>query len=224
MILSPSVLSADFVVLQDQLDACVRSGVTHIHFDVMDGDFVPAISFGDSILKSISSHYPELFMDVHMMVTEPDRFFETFKKSGACGLTVHYEACKHIDRSIKAIKALGLKAGVALNPGTPVSMLENLLRDVDLVLIMSVNPGFGGQSFIPYALDKIRLLDRIRAERGLKFDIQVDGGVSTANAAELKAAGVDDIVAGSAVFKGNIEENIHALYTATDGGKSYVGY
>ena len=218
MILSPSVLSADFVDLKDQLDICAANGITHIHYDVMDGDFVPAISFGDTILKCIRKHYPDFFLDVHMMVTEPVRFLEAYKTAGADGFTVHYEACKHIDRSIQAIKAAGLKAGVALNPGTPVCMLQDILPEVDMVLIMSVNPGFGGQSFIPYALDKIKELDRIRRERGLHYTIQVDGGASAANAAGLVAAGVDDMVAGSAVFKGDIEKNIQAIYTAVNGG------
>ena len=220
MILSPSVLSADFVELAEQLDICAAAGVNQIHFDVMDGDFVPAISFGDPILRCIRRHYPGFFMDVHMMVTEPDRFLDTFREAGADRITVHYEACRHIDRSINAVKAAGLRAGVALNPGTPVSMLEDILPEVDLVLIMSVNPGFGGQKFIPYALDKVRALSGMRAERGLSFDIQVDGGVNAANAADLIRAGADDLVAGSAVFKGDIEQNIHALYTAMDGGKA----
>ena len=218
MRLSPSVLSADWMRLKEQLDACAAAGVTTIHFDVMDGAFVPAISFGDPILKSIKAGYPSLFMDVHMMVEEPSRFFDMFREAGADGITVHYEACRHVDRSLQALHQMGLKAGIALNPGSPVSLLEDLLPEADMVLLMSVNPGFGGQKFIPYVMDKIRALDRIRKERGLDFEIQVDGGVNRENAGELVRAGVCDLVAGSAVFKGDIRENCEMLYQSMNGG------
>ncbi len=207
MILSPSVLSADFVILGQQLDELKDGGVSHIHFDMMDGDFVPAISFGPPVLASIAKHY-DLYMDVHMMVTEPGRYIDAVKAAGADGITVHAEACRHIDRTLEAIRAAGCDVGVSLNPGTPVVMLNEILSKVDLVLLMSVNPGFGGQSYIPYVTDKIRQLSRLREQRGLAFSIQVDGGVTADNAAELTEAGADNLVAGSAVFKGGIAENL----------------
>lgn len=210
MILAPSVLSADFTKLGEELKATEANGAKYIHYDVMDGDFVPSISFGMPVLKSISGYTDQVF-DVHMMVTEPGRFVEDFAKAGADIITVHVEACKHLDRTIQQIKDLGLKAGVVLNPATPLSSIEYVLEKVDMVLLMGVNPGFGGQKFIPYVLDKVRALKKMIDDRGLNVDIELDGGVNINNVAEIIEAGVNVIVAGSAVFGGNTGENVKAF-------------
>lgn len=210
MILAPSVLSADFTKLGEELKATESNGAKYIHFDVMDGDFVPSISFGMPVLKSISGCTDQVF-DVHMMVTEPGRFVEDFAKAGADIITVHVEACKHLDRTIQQIKDLGLKAGVVLNPATPLSSIEYVLEKVDMVLLMGVNPGFGGQKFIPYVLDKVRALKKMIDERGLQVDIELDGGVNINNVEEIIQAGVNVIVAGSAVFNGNTAESVKAF-------------
>lgn len=210
MILAPSVLSADFTKLGEELKATEENGAKYIHYDVMDGDFVPSISFGMPVLKSISGHTDQVF-DVHMMVTEPGRFVEDFAKAGADIITVHAEACKHLDRTIQQIKDLGLKAGVVLNPATPLSSIEYVLEKVDMVLLMGVNPGFGGQKFIPYVLDKVRELKKMIDERGLNVDIELDGGVNISNVEEIIQAGVNVIVAGSAVFNGNTGESVRAF-------------
>lgn len=210
MILAPSVLSADFTKLGEELKATESNGAKYIHFDVMDGDFVPSISFGMPVLKSISGYTDQVF-DVHMMVTEPGRFVEDFAKAGADIITVHVEACKHLDRTIQQIKDLGLKAGVVLNPATPLSSIEYVLEKVDMVLLMGVNPGFGGQKFIPYVLDKVRALKKMIDERGLQVDIELDGGVNINNVEEIIQAGVNVIVAGSAVFNGNTAESVKAF-------------
>lgn len=214
MRLSPSLLSADFSMVGKQLDELLDNGVEELHFDVMDGDFVPALSFGNPVLKTIDEHFPTLFMDAHLMVTEPWRFIDDFKKAGADNITVHVEACKHIDRTIEAIKAEGLEAGVALNPGTPLSSISEIVHKVDRVLLMSVNPGFGGQKYIPYCTDKVARLKKMRENLGLNFAIQIDGGISPANVKEVVDAGVDNVVAGSAIFKGNITENCKAFKEA----------
>jgi len=212
--LSPSVLSADFVILGQQLDIMVSQGILDVHYDMMDGDFVPQVSFGPAILKTIRRHYPQLRLDVHMMVTEPGRYVEEMKNAGADLITVHYEACRHIDRVINQIKSLGISAGVSINPGTPVSVLEDILPELDMVLIMGVNPGFGGQKLIPYTFDKIRKLKRMREEKDLSFSIQEDGGATVANARSLADSGVDNLVAGSAVFNGDIKKNIEDFKVA----------
>ncbi len=210
MILAPSVLSADFTKLGEELKATEENGAKYIHYDVMDGDFVPSISFGMPVLKSISGFTDQVF-DVHMMVTEPGRFVEDFAEAGADIITVHAEACKHLDRTIQQIRDLGLKAGVVLNPATPLSSIEYVLEKVDMVLLMGVNPGFGGQKFIPYVLDKVRALKKMIDDRGLSVDIELDGGVNINNVAEIIEAGVNVIVAGSAVFGGNTGENVKAF-------------
>lgn len=210
MILAPSVLSADFTKLGEELKATEANGAKYIHYDVMDGDFVPSISFGMPVLKSISGFTDQVF-DVHMMVTEPGRFVEDFAEAGADIITVHAEACKHLDRTIQQIRDLGLKAGVVLNPATPLSSIEYVLEKVDMVLLMGVNPGFGGQKFIPYVLDKVRALKKMIDDRGLSVDIELDGGVNINNVAEIIEAGVNVIVAGSAVFGGNTGENVKAF-------------
>ena len=196
---APSVLAADFAELGIQLRAVSEAGAEWIHLDVMDGAFVPSISFGMPVIKSIRRVTDRVF-DVHMMVEEPGRYVEDVKKAGADVITVHAEACKYLDRVISQIKEAGCRAGVALNPATPVSVLEHILDQVDMVLIMTVNPGFGGQKFIPYTIEKVKAVRRLCDERGLTTDIQVDGGISAANVREVLEAGANIFVAGSAVF------------------------
>ena len=196
---APSVLAADFAELGSQLRAVSEAGAEWIHLDVMDGAFVPSISFGMPVIKSIRRVTDRVF-DVHMMVEEPGRYVEDVKKAGADVITVHAEACKHLDRVISQIKEACCRAGVALNPATPVSVLEHILDQVDMVLIMTVNPGFGGQKFIPYTIEKVKAVRRLCDERGLTTDIQVDGGISAANVREVLEAGANIFVAGSAVF------------------------
>ena len=194
--LSPSILSADFANLGEQVRMLDEAGAQYVHIDVMDGMFVPSISFGMPVIKSIRECSDRIF-DVHLMIEEPGRYIDDLAEVGADLITVHAEACKHLDRTIEAIKEKGLLAGVALNPATPLSAIEWILPKVDMVLIMSVNPGFGGQKLIPYTV-----------ERGLKTDIEVDGGVNLENVTEVMDAGANIIVAGSAVFKGDISENV----------------
>lgn len=206
-ILAPSVLGADFKRLGEQVQEVDKAGAPYIHLDIMDGTFVPSISFGMPVIESLRSCTGRVF-DVHMMVEEPGRYVDAMKKAGADLICVHQEACIHLDRTINQIKEAGMMAGVALNPATPVSALSCILEQVDMVLIMSVNPGFGGQKFIPYTLDKIRELRNLCNEKGLSTRIQVDGGISPSNVRDVIEAGADVIVAGSAVFKGNPKENV----------------
>jgi len=197
--LAPSILSADFSRLADQIALIEQGGADYVHMDVMDGAFVPNITFGGPVVKSVVGK-TGLPFDIHLMIEHPEQRIPDFVTPQTEFIVVHQEACTHLHRVIQQIKDLGVKAGVALNPATPVSTLEYVLSDLDLVLVMSVNPGFGGQKFIPSAMDKIRLLDRIRRDKDLHFVIEIDGGVNLKNAADIKAAGCDILVAGSAVF------------------------
>ena len=197
--LAPSILAADFARLGEQVRAVDEAGAQYIHLDVMDGAFVPSISFGMPVIKSLREITDKVF-DVHMMVEEPGRYVEDMCRCGADLITVHAEACTHLDRVVNQIKEGGMRAGVAVNPATPLSVLDPILGELDMVLIMTVNPGFGGQKFIPYTMEKIRSLRRILTERELAADIQVDGGISSANVREVLEAGANVFVAGSAVF------------------------
>lgn len=209
-ILSPSLLSADFTDIKTQLAILEEEGIEYLHLDVMDGNYVPSISFGMPVIASLR-RYKNFIFDVHMMVVEPDRYVEDMKEAGADMLSVHYEACTHLDRTINHIKSLGMKAGVVLNPATPVSVLKDILADLDFVLLMSVNPGFGGQKYIPYVTNKIKELSLMKRELNEKLLIQVDGGVNEDTIKEVLEAGADYVVAGSAVFKGDIKKNIEKL-------------
>ena len=212
-ILSPSLLSADFGRTGEQLKELENAGVKWLHLDVMDGDFVPSISFGMPVIKSLRKQ-TNLFFDVHMMVSEPGRYVDDMAEAGADMITVHVEACKHLHRTIQAIKAKGLKAGVVLNPATSLSTLDYILEDVDMVLLMSVNPGFGGQKYIPTMTAKIRALKEMIDAKGLAVDIQVDGGVTPDNVKEILEAGANIVVAGSAGFGEHITEQVEKFHKA----------
>lgn len=208
-LVAPSLLAADFGNLQRDIELVNASTADWFHVDIMDGVFVPNLSIGTPVIKVIKRHAQKP-LDVHLMITDPDRYINFYRDLGADILTVHYEACTHLHRTVQHIKELGMKAGVSLNPHTPVDLLEEILPDLDMVLIMSVNPGFGAQTFIPASLDKIGKLNKIKEERYLNFEIEVDGGVTLDNAKSLVEAGVTVLVAGNTVFasadpKGTIE-------------------
>ncbi len=208
--LSPSILSSDFGRLGEDIRVVDEAGADYIHVDVMDGMFVPSITIGMPVVKSIRN-YTDKVLDVHLMIEDPDRYIVEFANAGADIITVHAEACKHLDRTIELIKAQSVMAAVALNPATDLSVLEYILPKLDMVLIMSVNPGFGGQKFIPYSLDKIKALKRMIDERNVNVDIEVDGGINLDNVTSVIEAGANIIVAGSAVFSGDAAENVRAF-------------
>ncbi|MDO4881553.1 MAG: ribulose-phosphate 3-epimerase [Capnocytophaga sp.] len=211
MIIAPSILAADFANLQRDIEMVNESQADWFHIDIMDGVFVPNISYGMPVLEAIN-RYAQKPLDVHLMIIDPDRYISTFKKLGSKILTVHFEACKHLHRTIQAIKQEGMKAGVAINPHTPISVLEDIIQDVDLVLIMSVNPGFGGQSFIENTYKKIIQAKELINHFNSRALIEVDGGVSTKNAKKLMEAGADALVAGSFVFQSeNPKEAISSI-------------
>lgn len=198
-LIAPSVLSADFANLQDDIEMINRSQADWVHIDIMDGLFVPNMSFGFPVLKAIQKHARKP-LDVHLMIMDPYRYLEDFQKAGAANITVHYEACTHLHRTIHAIKDLGCRAGVALNPHTPVGVLEDIIEDIDLVCLMSVNPGFGGQKFIENTYKKIHSLKALASGRNNDLLIEIDGGVSNQNALTLLKAGANVLVAGNAIF------------------------
>jgi ribulose-phosphate 3-epimerase len=198
-IIAPSLLASNFLRLEDECRMLNESDADWFHLDVMDGRFVPNISFGLPVIEQIRKATQKT-CDVHLMIEEPERYAEAFKKAGADQLTVHLEACRHLHRNVQQIRSLGMKAGVALNPHSPVDLLSDILQDIDTVLIMSVNPGFGGQTFIPHTFQKIRNLRRMIHDRGLSTHIEIDGGVTVENATSIVKSGADVLVAGSTVF------------------------
>ncbi|NEZ46016.1 ribulose-phosphate 3-epimerase [Clostridium niameyense] len=212
--IAPSILSADFSRLGEDIKTIEKFGADVVHIDVMDGMFVPNISFGVPVMKSIRG-LTNMPFDVHLMIEEPGRYVEQFAKAGADIITVHYESDRHVDRTINYIKSLGVKAAIALNPGTPVSLIKDLISSLDMVLIMSVNPGFGGQKYINYSLDKIKEVKALSEKYNPNLLIEVDGGINKENIKEVVDAGANVIVAGSSVFKnGEVEKNIKLLKEA----------
>ncbi len=209
--LSPSVLAADFSRLGEEAEAVEKAGAPYLHLDVMDGQFAPSFSLGIPVIESLRKRSGLLF-DTHLMIEHPEHYLEAFAQAGSDLITVHVEACRHLDRVIREIHSLGKKAGVALNPATPVESVKHIASMVDMILLMTVNPGFGGQKYIPYCTRKIRELRQWLEEEKLDTDIQVDGGIGLDNVREVVSAGANVIVAGSAVFRGDPGENVQAFY------------
>lgn len=209
-ILSPSMLAADYTRLGEEIRKIDEAGAPYVHLDVMDGNFVPSISFGMPVIAALRGETDRIF-DVHLMVEEPDRYVVEFVQCGADIITVHAEACRHLHRTLQHIRGLGKKAGVALNPATPIENVKYVLDEVDMILLMTVNPGFGGQPYIPGSTEKIRSLRKMLQEQKKEIDIQVDGGISLKNLKEVLLAGANVIVAGSSVFKGDASENVKAF-------------
>ena len=213
IIIAPSLLAADFSNLREEISEVEKHGAEYLHLDVMDGNYVPNISFGAPVISAIRKH-SNLVFDVHLMVDNPDFYFPIFKKAGADRISFHVEATAHVDRALQAIKELGMEAGLVLNPATPLFYLEEILPSCSYVLLMSVNPGFGGQKFIPYTLDKVKRLRKMAEERGVDLEIGIDGGVSVSNIQEIVEKGANFIVAGSSVFskKDEIKERVQAFH------------
>lgn len=211
--LSPSILAADFGALKEDMLLAEEAGAESFHFDIMDGHFVPNISYGADLVSGLRKN-SQAFFDVHLMVDNPDFYFPIFKKAGADRISFHVEATAHVDRALQAIKELGMEAGLVLNPATPLFYLEEILPSCSYVLLMSVNPGFGGQKFIPYTLDKVKRLRKMAEERGVDLEIGIDGGVSVSNIKEIVEMGANFIVAGSSVFskKDEIKERVKAFH------------
>ena len=218
--IAPSILSADFTRLGEQVREAEAAGADYIHVDVMDGHYVPNITLGPLLTEAVRRS-TTLPLDVHLMIEHPERYVESFVRAGASILTVHYEAVTHLNRQVAAIREAGARAGVSINPSTPVSLLEEILPYVDLVLIMSVNPGFGGQSFIPTSVDKVRKLRAMLDERGLDAEIEIDGGIAPDTAGRVVAAGAQVLVAGSAIYgRGSVAENLARLRRAAEEGQA----
>ena len=211
--LSPSILAADFGALKEDMLLAEEAGAESFHFDIMDGHFVPNISYGADLVSSLRKD-SQAFFDVHLMVDNPDFYFPIFKKAGADRISFHVEATAHVDRALQAIKELGMEAGLVLNPATPLFYLEEILPSCSYVLLMSVNPGFGGQKFIPYTLDKVKRVRKMAEERGVDLEIGIDGGVSVSNIQEIVEMGANFIVAGSSIFskKDEIKERVQAFH------------
>ena len=209
-ILSPSILAADFAILGEQIKEADEAGAEYIHIDVMDGVFVPSISFGMPVITSIRKTTKKIF-DVHLMIVEPERFVKEFAECGADSITFHIEATEDVDKIIDLIHDLGCKAGMSIKPRTPVEVVEKYLHKLDMLVVMTVEPGFGGQKYIPESTERIREIKRMADEQGLDLDIQVDGGITKENVQVVLDAGANVIVAGSAVFRGNISENVKAI-------------
>lgn len=214
-ILSPSILSADFAKLGEDVKAATDAGAQWVHIDVMDGAFVPNISLGFPVIKSLRKETDKVF-DVHLMIEEPGRYISEFAEAGADLITIHVEAAKHLHRAVQQVKAAGCKVGISLNPATTLCALDHILDEIDMVLIMTVNPGYGGQAYIDAMDQKIRDLRKMADERGLDLDIEVDGGVTADNIAHIKECGANIFVAGSAVFNGDIEANVKKLLEAME--------
>lgn len=209
-ILAPSILAADFCSLGEQIKTVEQNGAKYLHIDVMDGSFVPCISFGMPLISSLRKNSNMVF-DVHLMIDEPIRYIKDFKECGADIITVHAEACTHLNRTVSAIKEMGMKSGIALNPATSLEVLRYAAADADMILLMSVNPGFGGQKLIPFTYNKIRDLSLMLKKNDISCDIEVDGGINLVNVKDVLDAGANVIVSGSSVFNGNIENNVKAF-------------